>query len=366
MAIRIDRPELLQILSSVSPGLSTKDIIQQSSCFVFRDGWVVTFNGEVACRTKTGLPGDFEGAVHGDPLLQVLNKIQDQVVTLEPVEGELRIRAVRTNVGIRMESDILLPTEEIEKPEGWVDIPLDFDDALKKVKEAAGTNREEFLTVCIHIHPEWIEACDRFQATRYMIELGVEKSFLVRKDNIQHVIGLEMSRMSETENWVHFRNPRKGLVVSCRRHVESYPDLGPMLEFRGKPANLPTGTEEAADLAAVFSGEDKDNNKVVVSISPRRMAVRGEGTYGWATKDLEMEYEGEEMTFRVSPTLLVDLVKNHKTCEIGTDKLRVAGDKWTYITVLGKVGKEKKNARRSSEREADAEPVEAGVERDRD
>ena len=53
-------------LEAVSPGLATREAIEQSSCFVFKDGRVMTFNDEVACSIDCEL--GFDGAVAAKPL----------------------------------------------------------------------------------------------------------------------------------------------------------------------------------------------------------------------------------------------------------------------------------------------------------
>jgi hypothetical protein len=208
------------------------------------------------------------------------------------------------------------------------------------------------------MHPEFLESCDRFQATRYRVACGNKRPFLVRQSALKHVVGFGMHKMSETENWVHFRN-KNGLIFSCRRFAETYPNMDAMFAVRGESAVLPKGAETAAELAGIFSGEDKDNDKVTVELTPGRMRVTGEGVHGWAREDLELAgYRGPARTFRISPRLLALIVKNKKPeCEIGDDKLRVDGERWTYITVLGSVGDGEKPVPQSTRKKKhDEEP----------
>ena len=48
--MRVSREKLMQALEAVSPGLANRELIEQSSCFVFKSGMVMTFNDEVAGR----------------------------------------------------------------------------------------------------------------------------------------------------------------------------------------------------------------------------------------------------------------------------------------------------------------------------
>lgn len=339
MAVRVNRAEFLEALNRVSPGLSTKDFIEQASCFVFKGGWINTFNDEITCRTKSPLPADVTGAVRAKQLLGVIENFTDDDVDLSVIGGEFRVQGKRKKAGVRMEADVVLPVDQVEPPSSWADLPEDFPRAVEQVQGAAGTNAEEFITTCVHLHPEYLEATDRKQATRYTLPVPVTQSFLIRAVSLAHVVPLGLTRIGETDNWVHFRN--KTLVFSCRRHIEDYPTelIGKLLEFRGVPTTLPKGAGEAAKLGSVFTADDKENDKVTVKLTDGHMVVRGEGAHGWASADLEMAYHGQDVTFRIAPAMLEKLVKDHNDCEIAPGKLMVSGDRWRYLTVLGAAAK---------------------------
>ncbi len=333
MAVKINRTEFLQSLARVEAGLSPRAFIDQSDCYVFDQGWVSSFNDEICCRAKSGLPADFTGAVHAKPLKDALGAMTADEVKIDFSGKRLEISAGRERIGIRMEREIVLPVDEVTSPERWEVLPSDFSSAIDKVIDAAGTNDEEFLSVCVHIHPDWVEATDRKQMCRYRIATGVTDSFLVRAKSVAHMIKLDVTKVGQTDEWVHFRN--KSVIFSCRRHVENYFDLSGVFDFRGEPAKLPRGGDHAATLAGTFC-EGKDNDKVLVSLKPGKMTVRGEGSYGYGECDLDMEYDGEDLTFRLAPQMLTKLVKETVDCELDGSKLCVRGDKWTYLTVLGR------------------------------
>lgn len=333
MAVRINRVDFLQSLARVEPGLSLRDFIEQSSCYVFSDGWVSSFNDEVCCRSKSGLPADFVGAVYAKPLKDALEAMTADEVTIDFSGKEFLTKAGREKSGIRMEREIVLPVDEVTVPDQWLTLPPDFASAIDKVVDAAGTNDEEFLSVCVHIHPDYVEATDRKQMCRYTLATGVDASFLVRAKSVAHITKLDVTKIGQTDEWVHFRN--KTLVFSCRRHLEDYFDLSSVFEFSGTATKLPRGGEQAAKLAGTFC-EGKDNDKVIVRLTDGNMNVRGEGSFGWGSRDLEMEYEGDELVFRLSPAMLTKLVRDNVECELDGRKLCVRGEKWTYITVLGK------------------------------
>lgn len=333
---KVNRADLLATLARVQPGLATQDIFEQSSSYVFSDGWLATFNGEIACRTKTDLPTDLCGAVRAKPLYTALERTPDPEVTVTVAGGEFRVygAASDTRAGVRMEADILLPIEVIGIPDQWFLLPDDFGAALKLVAATVGTNTEEFLTTCVHIHPDYLESCDRYRTTRYDLPTGVSRPFLCRAKSLKAVIPLDMTKIGEAGEWVHFRN--KQVLFSCRRHLDDFPSMDDFLRFRGTPVTLPKGAEVAAKVAKAFSESGRDDDKVQVDLDDGFMWIRGEGAFGWAERPLPCAYTGAPLSFRIAPDALVELVKAHDRCEIGPGRLRVDGERWVYIATLGK------------------------------
>jgi len=359
VSVPVSRSEFLVLLETVQPGLSSKDVFEQSSCFVFDNGWLCTFNGEVACRIRSTLPDEYTGAVDAAPLVAALQKLGGETVELELTDRELVVSgASGARVGVRLQAEVRLPIEQIEKPGQWLDLPEDFTNAVEIVQETAGTQRDQFIALCVHMHPKWLESCDRWQATRYRIRLGHQAPFLVRAASLKHVVRFGMHRMAEAENWVHFRN-KSGLIYSLRRFAEPYPveTMDAMFNVAGDPVNLPKGSKPAAELGGVFSGEDKDNDKVTVTLTRGRMTVRGEGAKGWAEVPLEMPgYKGAPVQFRISPKLLGVVTDKYNECEIAGDKLIAEGERWCYVTALGPVDEKPKSKAAPKASEPEPEP----------
>ena len=350
----INREDLLHQLESVSAGLSTREIIEQSSCFVFHNGKVLTFNGAVACSMDC--IAKLTGAVQSGPLLGILRKLLETDITMEEVEGELRIEGKSRKCGIRREQDVLLPVDKIENPGEWIALPDAFLEAIDMVQHCASKDASQFNITCIHIHPKYIEAFDGFQVTRVKIATGVREEMLVTNDSIRHITSLGVKEFSESETWIHFRS-ESGLVLSCRRHIQDYPDLREVLACSGKPISIPRGLGDAADKAAVFSSDSADENQVKVELRPGMLRIRGEGSAGWFQEIKKLKYDGPALAFLISPALLVEITKKHTEAEITAGKLKVDGGSWCYVTCLGSTEdkKSKETAPEPTEEESESE-----------
>jgi hypothetical protein len=334
--MKVNRESLLRTLEAVAPGLAKREAIEQSTCFIFRDGRVVTFNDDVACSHTLDIGA--EGAVTAQKLLDILGKLPEDEIDITQGDGELIIKGKGRKAGVRMDAEVTLPMEGLEPPTEWRELPEEFCDAVGIVQQCASTDTGgAFNLTCVHVHPKYLEACDNFQMTRYPLETGIRKPTLVKREAIRHVAGLGMTELAETKTWVHFRNPA-GLVLACRRYLDKYEDMEPVLELTdGRPATLPGGLAEAVDRAELFSADNTENNLVTVELRRDKLRLRGEGNLGWFIEQRSIKYDGEPFAFKIGPKLLVELTKRHNEMELGskpTPKLRIDTGKFQYVACL--------------------------------
>lgn len=330
---KINREQFLSILQSVAPGLSPRETIEQSSCFVFREGEVLSFNEEVAC--SHAVPVNFTGAVSAEPLMAILGKLTEEIVDVDLVGNEVVVGGKRRQAGIRLDSEILLPVDSVEKPEEWKRLPEGFTEAINICQQCAGKDETKFYLTCVHLHPKWIEASDDFQISRFKIATGISESSLVRRDSIKSILDMGVVELSETPTWIHFRNTG-GLVLSCRRYMENYPSEGitKFLKSPGEPVALPKGLRDAADRAQIFSKENADSNQVLVELKPGKVRLKGIGVNGWYTETGKVKYQGNPIAFLISPAVLMDITQRHNEFLIGESVLRVDAGRFQYASCL--------------------------------
>lgn len=331
MTIRVNRQQLLQALESVAPGLASREIIQQSTCVVFHDGKVSTFNDEIFCTRETPLKG-VEGAVKAKPLLDLLSKLREDEVEIETTKEEFLVRGKGKKAGIRKEAEILLPVDAVESAENWKEIPQDFSEAIAVVAACASGEESQFVLTCVHVTPTHLEATDRFQIARYPIDTGIESSMLVRAASIKKIVSLDMTSFAETPAWIHFKNS-SGLILSCRRYLEEYPDLGRFLDPGDtSPVTLPGGLSEVVSVAEIFSMDNVSGNAITVDLRQDRVVFEGEGPSGWYKEMRRLNYEGPSIRFMIAPKLLLEVTNKSNNCSIGPSCLCITASKFSYVT----------------------------------
>lgn len=335
----VNRIEFLQKLDAVQPGLSKRGITEQSACVVFKDGRLFTYNEDIACRIRSGLPAEFEGAVVAKPLTDALNKMKSALVKLDISDDRFVVRDKRGGkTRVLLERKIKLPVDKVELPakDKWQKLPPRFAEAVGLIQDCASKDESQTALTCVHIYPKWVEACDNLQMSRFRILTGLLKPILVKRDSIKHVITMDMTEINETKKWVHFRNP-SGLILSCLRYTDKYPHdqvTDVFNGFKGSKCNLPKGVENATELAEIFSKEDPDDDQVTVTLEPGMMTVVGVGSSGDHTAPLKCNYDGPKLIFRISPRLLKEITAKHSECHVSNEHLVVESKRWKYLTAL--------------------------------
>lgn len=324
-----DREDLLQKLEAVAPGLAMREAIEQSSCFVFQGGRVCTFNDEVACSIECDI--GVEGAVAAKPLLELLRKLAEKEVDITMVDDGLRIKGKGRRSLVNMEAEIMLPLDAVDVPETWEELNPEFADAIGMVQECATKDNAQFILMCIHITPDFVEACNNYKMARYTMDTGIGDPCLVKRDCIKHIVGLGMTKVSRTDTWLHFCNPA-GLVFSVRRDEANYADMGGILAKEGTPTTLPGGLADAVEKAEIFSADNSEGNSIMLTLDKGHMTLKGSGAYGWYEERKEAKWDAEPLSFEIDPVLLKAIAEKANDCYVADGMLKIDTGKLVYIT----------------------------------
>lgn len=336
--MRVNREEFLKCLVGVEAGLSQRDVLEQSSCFVFQGGRVWTFNDEIACSMPLpkGLE-DLECAVPAGEFKSLMGKMEDEELEVEETDGDegsqLILKSKRRRAGIRVHKEIVLPVKEVQVPDEWQSLPKGFDEAISTIREVAGKDDSMPILTCLHIQPKGMEASDNSQAIRYSIRTGIEEPVLLKRDELVMLLKLKIEEWQVTEVWVHFRNA-SGLVGSCRRLVEKYPKLDGLFSVEGNRTVFPEGLASAIEKAEIFMDTRSDLTGVSVKLKDGVLLLRGEGGVGWYEEKQKVQYKGRPFEFKIAPRLLREVSSRSKDCVVGDEKLCVKGKKFIYVSCL--------------------------------
>lgn len=331
----VNREDLLRILESVEPGVASKPVLEQSDCLVVKDGRLCTFNGDLACSCPTPFGDSITGAIKAKELFDELRKLKDEFLTFKIRNNHLvGLTGKGRSFGVRLEAEVLLPLDGVGTPGKWRKLHEDFCEAVGTVESCISSEEPSSSSVVyVYIDPEYVEANDGVQLCRWTLKTGFKNSVLAKRETIRHIAKLGMREFAEGENWIHFRNT-SGLVLSCCRCLEDYPDLSHVYDVQGEKVELPKSLADAAERADVFAGADGSDKLVRVELSSGLLRIRGESVAGWYDERRKSGYKGRPLSFLVAPKVLKDLVEKHTECVASEDKIKVEAGRYTFVCCL--------------------------------
>ena len=338
--MKINREVLLQQLNAVKPGLASKEVIDQSTYFVFMDGQVITFNDEIAVHAPLVKGFEVSGAVPAKELLAILSKFKGEEVELEPVENELKLKCGKSKAGIKLSAEITLPVDEIKIPKKWFSLPKDFIEGLKACIPSVARDLTYPILTTLHITDDFVESTDNNKITRWTWakkgDFG-DQGVLLPVEAALSLIRFNPTNYDEEGGWAHFIDDNN-VVFSCRTSSGEFPALSDYLEIEKiGELEFPTALLDMLDLAGVFlTGATSGDRLVNIEITDKGlMTVRGEGDYGWYEESCRTKWGGKEgVLFSVHPSHLSAIFNNTKNAEIGKDRIKFSTKSFVHIVAL--------------------------------
>jgi DNA polymerase III sliding clamp (beta) subunit (PCNA family) len=334
--MKIKRDELIEILDVVRPGLSKKDIIEQTDSFAFMDGCIVTYNDEISVRHPIeGL--DIKGVVKAHEFYNILKKINKDEVDLTIKGSEIIVSAGRAKAGINLQTDIKLPLEELGEGDEWHDIDgKELLNALEFVMFSCSRDMSKPVLTCVHVREDGIvESSDNFRITQYAMEQEMPvPNFLIPHNSVKALMQYDVEQIQHGQGWVHFKC-EGGSIFSCRIFEDKFPAIDNYLDVEGIKVRLPKKLQEILDKASVFSKRDHFLDEfVIITMKNNRFIVRAEASVGWFEESANMKYNKEPFSFSVNPTFLSSIYSRLTKCIVGTNCMKFSGDRWNHVVVL--------------------------------
>lgn len=331
----MNREDILNALEIVKPGLASKEHIEQSTSFAFKDGKVITFNDEISVSHPVEGLEQIEGAIKADEFYQILAKLKSDVIEIEVDGPEIKLKSGRAKAGLVLQEKIRMPLEAIGEKSEWKKAPEGLMKALKFVSFACSSDMSRPIITCVNARNDGtLEASDSYRIITYKLGENIPVStFLLPASTIRRLNNCNPTFIAEGHGWVHFKTDA-GTEYSCRTFFgDTFPDVAKFMDVEGENFELPRSVEEVLDKASIFSNTT-DNNEVIVTIRPKKMVIRGQSDVGWFEEEMNLKYKGAEKQFTIRPELLKDVSKMLNQCILGENAIKFIGDDWEYIGVL--------------------------------
>lgn len=358
--MKTNRQNLIKILQAVRPGLASKEILEQTTSFIFTDGKVLTYNDEVAVSHP--LPDDvtLEGAVHAKELFALLNKMSDEEVEIEETKNELIVSGQRTKAGIRLEvasamGDVL---DALGQPSSWTTLPEKFLEGVEFCLFSTGKDMTKPMLICVCIEGENVVSSDSQRITCFNMgeDLGMPKDqmMLIPNTGASSLLSYPVTEYEFTKGWIHFRT-KDGVVFSCRDVQGDYPlkkALSIVESAEGDAVKLPASLSEALERADIFSDSSNktSSDRVHIFLSEGWIVVRGESEAGWLEEKSRIRYKGPEIDFEVSSQFLRSILSHSGEMQTCQGSLKFEGENFSHVMAILE-GRPQRKARQDPPRE---------------
>ncbi len=331
----INKQELLEALEKVKPGLANKEIIEQSTSFAFMGDRVVTYNDEISISHPVK-DLDVVGAVKSQALYQFLSKVKKDEISVSWEDNQVKISAGKAKAGLALEGNVTLPIEEIGKIGNWKDLPEGVDEALSSSFSTCSRDMSRPILTCVHIRKEGIiEASDGFRITRVTTGKKLPiKPILIPATSIKELVKYPITKLAQGEGWVHFKTD-DNTIFSCRVFEDRYPDIDPIIDFKGKKLELPKAMIEVLDRANVFVDEEFETDALVsIVVDEGVMNISAKSGSGWFEESMRVKYKGDKIAFKGHPRYLTEIISKISLCEIGSNRIKFEGSNWVHVIAL--------------------------------
>lgn len=319
-------------LNDASLGLSTKESLQQSNCFVFANGRLITFNDEIMVRTSS--PLDFDMVVNATDFMGIVSKIPDDEIDVSRRGGEVVVRGKKRKAGIACVTEVVLPVDAVPVPDKWHRLA---DGALAAMMQAArtcGKPDDDYLSTVVHVTPDRVEACDNVRMFRVDGPTGVPGELLVKAHPLLELEGTDAVKVALSAGWVHFKTAG-GAEIALRADAAKYhPDIDAILTL-DKPAKvtLPTNLGEIVGRAEVFLSGDRDA-RIGVRIADNDLVLTARKEGGWYKERKRIMYAGRVLDFEINPKFLVEILSRARDVMVDARKMKIAGDRTQFVVSL--------------------------------
>lgn len=328
--MKINRKELLKALQAVKPGVATNETIEQSASFVFNDNRVFSYNDEISVSVPLKL--DLTGSVPAKEFLALINKMSAEEVTLTVNGNEIQVVGGKSKAGLRLESEIKLPLEEIGMPEGWNELPAKFCEGVQFCLFSAGKDQTKYILTHIHVSQDCVESSDGYRATRYYMheDQAFSTPLLIPTVAAKDVVAYTPHEYATTDGWLHFRN-KDDMVFSCRCADETYPNIDIFIEAKGESIQLPEGLDAIMDRGSVLS---EGQRLTIILEDGGNLVLATENDAGWFEEETKVAYKGKPLEFDIYPEFLTKILKVKAEVTVSEKLMKFETDDFTHVVAL--------------------------------
>lgn len=333
------KSSILTALNGVKAGISTSEVIELSSSYIFTGDYLTTYNDRncVSYPFKT----KFSCAVPSKDFYNIIKGIRDKDISLVLGKDEsLKISSrgseaeIATQVFEGSELEKLIQSLGLAELE-FTDAPEGLAKGLDACRFSASKKVSADNIYCIFINGKTIYSSDNARITRYELDTELPR-VLIPASSVNELVKFKIVgyNINVEEGWAHFLTEDQA-IFSCRIVDGDYEDFSDHFDsFRGTKFKAPSSTEfrqVLKDVSPLCKGEDDLSKYVEITLKPGKdtedskktveVTVFAEKETGHFKTTIEVEIEreiGEEIMFRINPIFFGQILS--KTSHMAVDE----------------------------------------------
>jgi DNA polymerase III sliding clamp (beta) subunit (PCNA family) len=335
--MQVKKTELLDALRAIKPAIASKEIIDQSTHFVFQKGEVRSYDDRVSINSEF----DYNGpsfAIKADEFFKLISSLTSEKIELDlDGDNKLKLKCGKTKATLNVDYQVKLPDIDLPQDDDWIDLPSDFTASLKFSLFSVGKNASKPALTCICVEDNTIWSSDNDRLTKTQMESGIDdpNGMLIPGEAAKKLILYSPNGYYIDKSWIHFINDFN-VIFSCRRVDVEYPDLEPFLKIKGSTVKLPETIIHSIERASIMSVDDFETDRfITVTATGGKILIKGKGPLGSIEESLKVEFD-DEFAFNIHPQHFIEILQlmNELTVSEKGNSILFKGKKFSHVISL--------------------------------
>jgi hypothetical protein len=304
----VNKNELIAALEAISPGVSTKNIVQEYACVSFNGNSISSFSESVFVIYPIDIP-NINCLVEHNVLLEMLRKIPDKQINLFQTENELVLKTDK------IESYFTIIEREhpsIELPNKIYDMPSNLMEAIKMCSFSVSKDISVPSVTCIHIDGLNVISTDTKRITRFRLDSESPFNFHIPLMVIETIKTKKFCKMAEKDNFIYFIDDNNTYFAFYQLSLDRKfisDDVEKFLNKEGFEVIFPKDFIKVIDRASVMTeGLIPIDFIVDIKLENGKFEVSSRKQSGRFIERGDIDYFGETVRFKASAPFLKDVL----------------------------------------------------------
>jgi DNA polymerase III sliding clamp (beta) subunit (PCNA family) len=246
----------------------------------------------------------------------------------------LKTTTVRAKVKINTEDfmlkDMFEKLEIDKKKPIKLKNPKEFRSALNLCRFSTSQSAHDIALFCVYCTPSMVASTDNYRVSIYEIEESFNP-FLIPVTTVNELLKYDIHSIHVGDNWVYFFGDADVVFVS-RLIDQEFKDVRSATEGLEVLSEVEMPDDIVEVLQYLSTMADEENKIVFFSMNKEEgLLAKTEKSNGWLQKKIEVEYDGEPLSFHINMSFLLRIFSRLKTMKICEDRIIFEMGKFTHV-----------------------------------